>query len=108
MHARALLATRPNPSPVSPLCDFPARPAHPPCAAVCRVLVVSRAAYASLERSYPNSARLVLRNLKRKAENVSVGRTRLGGKGRAVAIVVSGCGGSGCGGPCLVHMWRAR
>lgn len=44
----------------------------PPCA-VCRVLVIGRAAYASLERSFPNSARLVLHNLKRKAENVSLG-----------------------------------
>ena len=39
--------------------------------AVCRVLVVGRATYASLERSFPHSARLVLHNLKRKAESVS-------------------------------------
>ncbi|PSC71927.1 potassium channel SKOR [Micractinium conductrix] len=36
---------------------------------VCRVLVISRATYTSVERSFPNSARLVLHNLKRKAEN---------------------------------------
>ncbi|KAI7843592.1 hypothetical protein COHA_002834 [Chlorella ohadii] len=36
---------------------------------VCRVLVVGRATYASLERAFPHSARLVLHNLKRKAEN---------------------------------------
>lgn len=38
---------------------------------MCRVLVVGRATYASLERAFPHSARLVLHNLKRKAENVS-------------------------------------
>ena len=37
---------------------------------MCRVLVIGRAAYASLERSFPNSARLVLSNLKKKAESV--------------------------------------
>lgn len=42
-----------------------------PGPAVCRVLVVGRATYASLERAFPHSARLVLHNLKRKAENVS-------------------------------------
>lgn len=36
---------------------------------VCRVLVVGRAAYSSLERTFPNSSRRVLHNLKRKAEN---------------------------------------
>ena len=39
---------------------------------MCRVLVIGRAAYASLERSFPNSARLVLSNLKKKAESVGV------------------------------------
>ena len=52
-------------------CDSLAPP--PPCLApVCRVLVIGRAAFASVERSFPNSARLVLHNLKRKAEGVSL------------------------------------
>jgi hypothetical protein len=79
------------------------------------VLVVSRAAYASLERSYPNSARLVLRNLKRKAENVSAGRTRLGGKGRAVAMLVCVCVAVGAGAlfgahvtGTLTHSWATN
>jgi hypothetical protein len=47
--------------------------AHVVRRAVCRVLVVGRAAYSSLERTFPNSSRRVLHNLKRKAENVSMG-----------------------------------
>lgn len=58
------------------------RPARcsPISPAVCRVLVVGRAAYASLERSFPHSARLVLHNLKRKAEGVSLRALAGGGR----------------------------
>ena len=106
-HACLLAKPRPSCSLHAVTAAFPSL-LPPPCcplaaaAAVCRVLVIGRAAFDSIERSFPNSARQVLHNLKKKAENVSEpcavlrcpwveGRAR--GGGARVCVCVWGGGG---------------